>query len=83
MRFSRGNEKHIARPQSRLLIFHHKQDLPFCHIGDLLVRVRMGRVWLLLGAIVKIYDDQHQVVGMPKAPLGTLTDRCDWHLAVF
>jgi len=57
-----------------LLAIHDKKDLPLCHVGDLFVRMRMGWVGLVLGAIVKVYDDDHQVVSMPKPTLGSFTD---------
>jgi hypothetical protein len=78
-----GNQEHIPWPQGCLLVIHHKEDLPFCHIGDLLVRMRMGRVGLVFGAVVKVYDHNHQVIGVPQPTLGSLTDLLCGHLIVF
>jgi len=46
---ARRDQVYVAWAQARLLITDDDQDVPFGHIGNLLMGVGMGRIGLLLG----------------------------------
>jgi hypothetical protein len=66
-----------------LLAVHDEQDFSRRHVAHLLVRVRVGRVWFGLGAVVEIYDDDHEVVGVRQATLCAWADFVCGHGRVF
>jgi hypothetical protein len=78
-----GDQEYVAGAQVCLLAVHDEQDFSRRHVADLLVRVRVGRVWFGLGAVVEIHDDYHEVVGVRQATFCAWADLLCGHFVIF
>jgi hypothetical protein len=83
VRLAGGDQENVAGDQVCLLAVHDEKDFSGCDVTDLLVGVGVGWVWLRLGTVVEVHDDDHQVVGVPQAAFGSWTNCLYGHFGVF